>query len=266
MSENNSSEALEGFDSAEFEYEGKQRRVFSKGAGPAVIVMSEAPGITPEQIDFGNRLVNRGFRAVMPEIFGDTGRPLSPGYALATIAWACVSREFTTLALRRKSSITNWLRALARDVAAETGGGVGVVGMCLTGGFALAMMVDEEVMAPVLSQPSLPFAVTPAHARDLAISDEELEAVKKRIDDGACVLGFRFSNDRLAPSVRFERLREELGDGFIAVELDSSPGNPGGFGRTAHSVLTHEFVDEEGHPSRDAFERLISFLDERLRG
>lgn len=241
-------------------FDEKSRRVFSAGKGPTIIVISEVPGITPEQIDFADRLVTAGYRVVMPELFGRSGKAMDNLYAANTIGWACVSREFSTLALRKTSPITEWLRALARDV----GEPLGVVGMCLTGGFALAMMVDDVVAAPVLSQPSLPFAISKSHASDLGISDDDLDQVKERVDDGACVLGFRFTHDRLVPEARFERLKRELGEGFIAVELDSSPGNPHGFGQMAHSVLTHEFVDEEGHPTRDAFDRLLAFFDERL--
>lgn len=260
-----STSQLEGYEVSTLEFESKARRVFTRGTGPAVIVISEIPGITPEQAEFGRRLTDAGFTAVMPELFGETGRPMSASYAAGTAGWACISREFSTFALRRTSPITSWLRAMARHVNEEQGGGgVGVVGMCLTGGFALAMMVDDDVMAPVLSQPSLPFALTPAHCRDLGVSDADLEVIKGRAAEGVCVLGFRFTHDRLVPKARFERLSSELGDSFIAVELDSSPGNPHGFGQMAHSVLTHEFVDEAGHPTHDAFNTLIGFFDERL--
>jgi dienelactone hydrolase len=136
--------------------------------------------------------------------------------------------------------------------------------MCLTGGFALAMMVDEVLVAPVLSQPSLPFPITGAHRRDLGISDDDLAIVRKRAAAGACVLGLRFTGDILVPEARFARLREELGDRFIAVEIDSKRGNAHGIPRAAHSVLSHHFVDEPGHPTRAAMDRVLAFLSERL--
>jgi hypothetical protein len=138
--------------------------------------------------------------------------------------------------------------------------------MCLTGGFALAMMVDETVLAPVLSQPSLPFAIGAARKRDLGVTDEDLARVKERVDDGICVLGLRFTGDRLAPEERFTRLREELGDGFVAVEIDSSPGNEFGIKKSAHSVLTDDLVDEPGHPTRDALDRVLSLFRVQLLG
>ena len=139
-----------------------------------------------------------------------------------------------------------------------------MIGMCLTGGFALAMMVDDVVLAPVVSQPSLPFPVSKAHKRDLGISDRDLEAVKRRCQEGLCLLGLRFTGDRSSPAERFERLREELGDAFIGVEIDSSPGNPHGNPRMAHSVLTEHLIDKEGSPTRAALDQVLDFFKGRL--
>jgi len=142
-----------------------------------------------------------------------------------------------------------------------------VVGMCLTGNFALAMMVDPVVAAPVLSQPSLPFVLNGAYKRDLNLSPEDLAAVKARCeaDEDLCVLGLRFTGDFMAPGERFARLREELGDSFVGVEIDSSPGNPHGIRKMAHSVLTEDLVDEPGHPTRDALDQVLDLFERRLR-
>ena len=67
--------------------------------------------------------------------------------------------------------------------------------MCFTGGFALAMMVDTSVVAPVLAQPSAPFAVSPGGSRDLNLSPSDLAVVKERAAAGCEVLGLRFSKD-----------------------------------------------------------------------
>jgi dienelactone hydrolase len=138
--------------------------------------------------------------------------------------------------------------------------------MCFTGGFALAMMVDDRMVAPVLSQPSLPFPTSRANRRDLGISDDDLAVVKARAAEGTCVLGLRFTGDRLSPPERFAHLREELGDAFISVELDSSTGNPHGHKRAAHSVLTGDLDDREGTPTRRAVDQVLDFLSDRLLG
>jgi dienelactone hydrolase len=259
---------LADFERTSFTANGRTRTVFRKGTGPAVIVMAEIPGITPKVADFARKVVDQGLTAVMPHLFGEPGRPSSVGYSISSIAPACVSREVAVWATNKTSPITEWLRALARDEHARCGGpGVGAVGMCFTGGFALAMMVDDSVMAPVLSQPSLPFPVTKKHRRDVNLSPADLARVKQRaVDDGVCVLGLRFTGDKAVPAERFQRLRDELGDAFIGVEIDSSPGNPWGHPKSAHSVLTEHLIDEPGQPTRDALDQVLTFFRERLKG
>lgn len=246
-------------------YDGVTRTVFRGGAGPAVIVIHEVPGLYPEVVAFGRRLIAAGFTVYLPSLLGTPGKPFGALYSLGSMARACVSREFATWATGKTSPIVSWLRALAKDAHAACGGpGVGAVGMCLTGGFALAMMIDDVMVAPVLSQPSLPFPLTRSHRRDLGIDEATLARVRERAAAGTCVLGLRFTGDLAVPAARFQRLREELGDRFIAVEIDSSPGNPHGIPRHAHSVLTLHLVDEPGHPTRAALEQVIAFYRERL--
>lgn len=256
--------ALEAYEEASFSYDGKTRTVFRKGTGPAVIVIAEMPGITPDVVTFADRVVEIGCTAVLPHLFGEPGRPVSVGYTLRSIVPACVSREFTVWATGRTSPVISWLRALAAEEHGRCGGpGVGAVGMCFTGGFALAMAVDDRMVAPVLSQPSLPFAITRGQRRDVGLSDDDLAAVKRRCSDGLCVLGLRFTGDKLVPADRFARLRDELGDAFVAVEIDSSKGNEWGHPRAAHSVLTLHLKDEPG-PTRDALEKVLDLFRTRL--
>jgi len=258
-------EALHDFDEGSFAFEAAERRVFRTGTGPAVVVIAEIPGITPLVADFARRVAAIGCTAVLPSLFGTPAKVPSAPYVMSSLARACVSREFATLAAGRTSPVTNWLRALARHEHERCGGpGVGAVGMCLTGGFALAMMVDDTVLAPVLSQPSLPFPIGRRRKSDLGISDADLERVRRTVDDGVEVLGLRFTADRLCPAERFERLRSELGEGFVSVEIDSSKGNPHGLDPSAHSVLTEDLVDEPGHPTRDALDRVLDLFRNRL--
>jgi dienelactone hydrolase len=260
-------DALDGFEKSRFTAVGTTRTVYRTGTGPAVIVISEIPGITPRVAEFGRKVAASGCTAVLPHVFGEDGRRPTMGYAAKSLAQGCISREFTTMALNKTSPITTWLRALAKAEHATCGGpGVGVVGMCFTGGFALAMMVDDVVVAPVLSQPSLPFPIGKSHKKGLGISDADLKVVQDRVAAGTCVLGLRFTGDRHSPSERFEHLREVLGDGFIAVEIDSSPGNPYGHKSMAHSVLTEDLDDREGTPTRAALDQVLAFFTERLLG
>ena len=254
---------LADYEAGEFEAEGTRRAVFRRGAGPAVIVIAEMPGITPSVVGFADRVVAIGCTAVLPHLFGTPGREPSGTYIASSFVPACVSREFGALATGRTTPVSSWLRALAAAEHERCGGpGVGAVGMCFTGGFALGMAVDDRVLAPVLSQPSLPLPLGAARKRDIALSPDDLATVKAR--DDLCVLGLRFTNDRVVPAERFARLRQELGDSFVGVEIDSSPGNPHGIPTNAHSVLTEHLVDDPRHPTRDALDQVLDLFRERL--
>lgn len=264
---------LDGFTRSELTFEGTTRTVYRAGVGPAVIVIAEMPGITPDVMGFARRVVDLGCSVALPHLFGEPGRdPGRRGVAsevpdvVSSMGPACVSQEFTVLATGKTSPIMGWLRALGRDLHAVCGGpGIGVVGMCFTGGFALGMIADAPVLAPVLSQPSLPFPTTAKAKADLNLSPDDLDAAV-----AACsardltVLGLRFSADKASPSERFDTLRRLLGDRFVGVEIDSSPGNPWGHRKTAHSVLTRDLIDADGQPTRDALDRVLDLFRTRL--
>jgi dienelactone hydrolase len=217
-----------------------------------VIVIHEVPGITPTVARFAEDVVDRGCTVVMPDLLGTPGKAPSPLYLASSVARMCVAREFTTWATGRTSPIVAWLRALARRLHGEVGGpGVGAIGMCFSGGFALGMMVDDVMVAPVLSQPSLPLAVGAGRGADLGLSPDDRLRVVERAQAGCQVLGLRFRDDT-AVGTRFESLTDLLGDAFVAVELPSPR-------RGAHSVLTEDRDDA-------SVERVLNFLTERLVG
>jgi dienelactone hydrolase len=247
--------------------------VYRKGAGPVVVVITEMPGISPMVVGFADRVVSLGCTAVLPDLFGDAGKDPEAlnrlgvlAYGLRSIGGACISREFSVLAAGRSSPVITWLRALARREHARAGGpGVGVVGMCFTGGFALAMAVDDLVLAPVLSQPSLPFGLGGSRRGGVDTSDAELGVVRARCDaEGLRVLGLRFDGDPFVPAERFAFLRERLGDGFVAVELHQDDRHPDGPLTKAHSVLTGDLVDEPGEPTRAALDQVLELFRTKL--
>jgi len=238
---------IEGWSKGEHAASGVTHTTYRRGTGPGVIVISEIPGITEDVIAFSDEVVAQGCTVVMPHLFGKVPSSESPVAVLGTLRQVCVSREFTKLKLRQTSPIADWLRSLARDLHAELGGpGVGAVGMCFTGGFALAMMVDDSVVAPVLAQPSLPFAVGKARGADLNLSPADLAKVKERAAGGCQVLGLRYTGD-MAVGTRFDTLTEELGDAFIRVEF---PGRK-------HSTLT-------AHRQQEGVDRVLAFFREKL--
>ncbi|MEY3360373.1 MAG: hypothetical protein RL531_92 [Actinomycetota bacterium] len=260
-------DALADFSAESVDLLGETKEVFRIGSGPAIILIPEIPGITPEHADLARRLAAQGYTVVSPSVFGEPGRPMSSGHALRTIARACVAREFAAFATGSTRPITAWLRALAeREHAACGGRGVGVIGMCFTGGFGLAMMLSDSVVAPVLSQPSLPLPLGSARRADYGLDPDDLARILERTADGACVVGLRFTEDRAVPAERFASLRRDLGDAFTAFEIDSGPGNEHGIAKSAHSVLTHDFVDAPGHPTRVAYDHVLEFFASRLPG
>src|SRR5262249_10668420 len=137
--------------------------------------------------------------------------------------------------------------------------------MCVRGGCALAAAVDDSVLAPVVSQPSVPLPVTPARRRDPGLSEAELNVVAERIaNDGLCAIGLRFSADPMSPPDRMATLRQRLGGAFEGVEIYSSPGNIHGFCRVANAGLTDRVRAKGGHPGYEARKRVVQFLKERL--
>lgn len=266
-------DSLQDFERTTFTHAGKTRDVFRKGTGPAVIVIAEMPGITPKVADFARAVVDIGCTAVMPHLFGQPGRDPAPngrpkiGYSISSMVPACVSKEFTVWATGTTSPVIDWLRALARDEHERCGGpGVGAVGMCFTGGFALAMATDDRLLAPVLSQPSMPFAATASRRATIDISPEDLAVVKTRCaSEGLEVLGLRFKSDRLVPSERFRFLERELGEAFRAVELDDDDANPDAVMKP-HSVLTEHLIDQPGTKTRAALDDVLELFRSRLLG
>ncbi|MET0336984.1 MAG: dienelactone hydrolase family protein [Caulobacter sp.] len=241
------------------------RPVFKKGSGPAVIVIHELPGLHPLVVRFADDLVAAGMTVFCPSLMGRPGRPVTPNYARGVILKTlCVRREFTVWATDRSSPIVDWLRALARKAHAECGGpGVGAVGMCLTGGFALAMMTEPSVIAPVLSQPSLPLGKKGASS--FGCSKEEIACARQRFDaEDLSLLGLRFHGDPFVPAARFDAYRQAFGDRFEGIELDPAWARRG-TGRVPHSVLsTHLDRSDPDGPTMRARDRVIGFFRERL--
>lgn len=257
---------LTGWACQPFSAAGFTHDVYRKGTGPGVVLIPEMPGVHPGVLALGNYLVDNGFTVAIPSLYGTPGAPgIRPGM-VPVLVRGCVTKEFAAFATNKDRPVSHYLRALARDLKEKTGSkGVGVIGQCFSGGFALAAAVDDSVLAPVLSQPSVPIPLTAKQKRDPGLSEAELKVIEKRAaEDGLCALGLRFSGDPMAPAERFQTLKARLGDAFEVIEIDSSPGNAGGFGRMAHSVLTLEVREEEGQQAYEARKRVVEFLKERL--
>ena len=241
------------------------RPVYRRGFGPAVLVIHEVPGLHPLVVRFADRIAEAGMTVFLPSLFGEPGRPITTGYRLLSIANAiCIRREFNVWSAGRSSPIVEWLKALARKAHAECGGkGVGAVGMCFTCGYALAMMTEPSVVAPVLSQPSMPVALgSKERAAGIDASPAEVACARQRFaEEGLSLIGLRFKSDAMVPDARFATYRREFGDKFQAIELDDKDAAPSN--RPPHSVLTVH-MREDG-PSKAAEQRVIAFFRERTK-
>jgi dienelactone hydrolase len=269
----NEHDPLEDFDPREITLDGIAKRVHVAGAGPAVIVMTEMPGISPHVARFSRWVRDAGFTVYMPSLFGRDGAVPGVEEGKATFQRACVSAEFRAFARNspaaESSPVTGWLRSLARHVHAECGGpGVGAIGMCFTGNFALTMMLEPSMLAPVLSQPSLPLD-DPA---GIEIAPDEIAAVRRRLErDDLTVMAYRFEGDRFCRAERFAAYAEALGDRFIARVLPDSAASRDGLApffehvvASPHSVVTAHLIDEAGQPTIAARDEILSFFARRL--
>jgi dienelactone hydrolase len=262
-------DALEDFARREIVLDGIAKTVHVAGTGPAVIVMAEMPGISPHVARFARWVRDAGFTAYMPSLFGRDGAVPGVEEGTAVFQRACVSAEFRAFAADGSSPVTRWLRALARLAHDECGGrGVGAIGMCFTGNFALTMMLEPAMLAPVLSQPSLPLDAP----ERVESPPDELAAVRARLErDDLTVLAYRFAGDRFCTAQRFAAYAEALGERFVARVLPSSVANPDPppfFAKVvgcAHSVVTAHLVDEAGHPTIAARDEILEFFARRLR-
>lgn len=259
---------LNDFEAREVTLNGAARRVYVTGAGPAVIVMTEMPGISPHVTRFARWVRDAGFTVHMPSLFGRDGAVPAAAEGASVFQKACVSAEFRAFAGNGASPVTQWLRALARQAHAECGGpGVGAIGMCFTGNFALSMMLEPAMLAPVLAQPSLPLDDAGALESPL----EELAAVRDRLErDDLTVLAYRFAGDRICRAERFAAYAEALGERFVSRTLPDSAANTdvAPFFREhvpyPHSVVTQHLIDEAGQPTVAARDEILSFFMDRL--
>jgi dienelactone hydrolase len=253
---------LTDFERRQVTLHGNTKLVFVAGSGPAVIVMTEMPGISPQVARFARWIRDAGFTVWMPHLFGVAGQPLSMGYALRSMLKGCISAEFRAFAANASSPVTQWLRALAAHAHPLCGGkGVGAIGMCFTGNFALSLMLEPAMLAPVLSQPSLPLM----QAGGMHIAPDELKTVKERLDrEDLTVLAYRFEGDSFCRAARFAAYQQALGDRFQPRVLPDSCANPDAPMKNPHSVVTLHLIDEHDQPTRQAVEEIIGFFKMRL--
>ncbi len=260
---------LEDFQPRSITFDGVTKTVHVAGEGPAVIVMPEMPGISPHVARFARWVRDAGFSVYMPSLFGRDGAVPTVAEGVATFRRACVSAEFRAFATHEPTPAVTWLRALAKLAHGERGGpGVGAIGMCFTGNFALMMMLEPSMLAPVVAQPSLPLDDLAAIA---TAGDGELVSIRRRLErDDLTVMAYRFEGDRFCTAQRFAAYAEALGDRFVARVLpdEAASRDCAPFFEhvvaSPHSVLTAHLIDEAGQPTIAARDEVLAFLARRL--
>jgi dienelactone hydrolase len=265
----NEDDPLDDFEHRQITLDGTTKLVHVMGQGPAVIVMTEMPGISPQVARFSRWVRDAGFTVYMPSLFGRDGALPGVDEGIATFRRACVSAEFRAFAANESSPVTQWLRALARLAHEECGGpGVGAIGMCFTGNFALSMMLEPAMLAPVVCQPALPMD-DPA---GMAMAPAELAYVRERLErEDLTVMAYRFEGDKHCKAQRFAAFSEALGQRFVARVLPDSAANPTTppfFDKVVaspHSVVTAHLIDEAGQPTTAARDEILAFFAHRLR-
>ncbi|MGJ7504368.1 dienelactone hydrolase family protein [Variovorax sp. ZT5P49] len=264
----NEDDPLDDFTPRQITLDDIEKKVYLMGQGPAVIVMTEMPGISPHVARFARWVRDAGFTVYMPSLFGRDGAVPQAEEGAAVFKRACVSAEFRAFASNASSPVTQWLRALARLAHEECGGpGVGAIGMCFTGNFALSMMMEPAMLAPVVCQPSLPLD-DPA---GMNVAADELAAVRQRLErEDLSVLAYRFDSDRFCKAERFAAFSQALGERFVARVLPDSAANPNTppfFAQVVaspHSVVTAHLIDEAGQPTLAARDEILAFFAQRL--
>jgi dienelactone hydrolase len=227
--------------------------VYSRGEGPAVIIIQELPGIGQETLALADKFVVKGYKVFLPHLFGPIGKTSGlPNF----IRVLCMKKEFAIFEKNKASPIVDWLKSLCQYIRKEENvEGVGVIGMCLTGNFAISLMADDSVLAGVASQPALPLR----GGNLLHMSEQEISETKIRLQEVGPMKAYRFEVDGMSPPEKFEAIDKTFNSGSSpCVELNTLPGK-------GHSVLTLHFVDEEGHPTRKALDEIMDYFHSKLR-
>lgn len=243
--------------------------VYSKGNGPAVIVMHELPGMDLHAVGFANRLVEQGFEIHMPLLFGD---PLDSSPNLNYIK-LCISKEFAYLKSNASAPVCDWLRSFANHLG-QGGSGryIGVIGMCVTGAFAIPLIIDSKIKAAVISQPAIPLSIAYYTMKigegnwmeHLNIADADLDNAAATLKhENLRVIVQRFKEDRLCPARRAQRIVKALGENASLFEYD----RPRPDAVKPHALLTVEYDKADcspDNPTRVALARVVAFLHEHL--
>jgi dienelactone hydrolase len=225
--------------------------IYQLGSGAPIVIIQELPGIGQETLDLAQRFVAQGFSVYLPHLFGPIGKISLAGNVARVF---CMRKEFHLFEANKTSPIVDWLKALCQKIKTDTDmKGVGVIGMCLTGNFAISLMADDSVLAAVASQPSMPITKQSA----LHMSPNDISQIKQGIDTSDSIYVYRFDQDPICKAAKFEALDTEFNHDKSRIHLKTLPGK-------GHSVLTLDFVDEKNHPTHQALDEILAYFSRQL--
>lgn len=215
--------------------------VYVGGDGPPILILQELPGIGPETLELAAKLNASGFRVYLPHMFGTYGKI---ELVKNSARLFCVRKEFNIFAKGKQSPIAGWMRALTQEIKQrESSAGVGVIGMCLTGSFALTLMAEDAVLGGVASQPALPIL----GGTQLHMSQQDISAAATGMAAKGPGLAMRYERDKLASKKLMDALKQAFGD---LLETKEYPGKD-------HSLLTLDFHDP-------AYQRVDAYFKARF--
>ena len=208
------------------------------GPWPGVVVLHEALGLTRDVRGITDRIAQRGYLAVAPDLFTDGG------------LLRCLKRVFTDLtrgsgrAVEDVLAVTAWLRERP-----DCTGKVGVVGFCMGGGFALLVSArGVDVVAPN-------YGPVPT----------DLGAL-----DGACpVVASYGARDRFMPRRIGPELSAALAERGVEHDVKTYDGvghsflNRHGPFEALEKVLGLQYDETV---ATDAWQRIFRYFDEHLHG
>ena len=247
---------LEGFEQRQFSFalsngDTVRHDIYEKGHGPVIVILQELPGICPDTLKFVDKIVAAGFKVVVPHLFGPLGK-----FAIGrnVVRLFCVRKEINIFARNQTSPVVEWLKALCRNARERHGvSGVGVIGMCLTGNFAISLMADDSVLASVASQPSLPMF----SQGSLHMSDDDIALASERLDRHGPMLAYKFESDKLCTQAKFDAIDTAFNQGRQRVKLTKIPGNK-------HALLTAHFIEGENSPTQQVLDEITQYFSEKL--
>jgi dienelactone hydrolase len=215
---------------------------------PPVVLLHELPGLTPADLALGYCLAGRELHVYVPVLFGEPGQD----NGILGYFQSCATREFECSKLSTSSSVLDRIEQVVEHAHKVAGRGVGVIGMCLTGIFPLALLRNRHVRAAVVCQPTLPFSLLargPAGAQidNLGLGQDDLVAALR---SDVSFLAVRYAQDRLCPEGRMKKIETTFGDRVAVIRIPTDAPK-------RHSTLAADY-------DPTAFDDTVRYLKVRL--